>query len=78
VPKLVAAPTDKRIILLEDGGVTIGFAKIGVGLNARVEKLQDLKRVDAVWVVHTMEWKSKGHALFLHVWPGGIGEKFWM
>jgi hypothetical protein len=78
VPKLVATPADKHILLLEDGGVAIGFAKIGMGLDSRLEKLQDLKKVDAVWTVHTMEWKSKGNALFFRVWPGWTKERFWI
>jgi hypothetical protein len=78
VPKLIATPADKHILLLEDGGTAIGFAKIGMGLDARVEKFQELKKVDAVWAIHTMEWKSKGHVLFVRVWPGGIGERFWI
>jgi hypothetical protein len=78
VPKLVATPADKHILLLEDGGVAIGFAKIGMGLDSRLEKLQDLKKVDAVWTVHTMEWKSKGNALFVRVWPGWTKERFWI
>jgi hypothetical protein len=78
VPKLVATTADKHILLLEDGGTAIGFAKIGMGLDARVEKLQELKKVDAVWTIHTMEWKSKGHALFVRVWPGWTGQRFWI
>lgn len=78
VPKLVATPADKHILLLEDGGVAIGFAKIGMGLDARVEKLQELKNVDAVWTIHTMEWKSRGHAMFVRVWPGWTGQRFWI
>jgi hypothetical protein len=78
VPKLVATPADKHILLLEDGGTAIGFAKIGMGLDARVEKFQDLKKVDAVWVIHTMEWKSKGDAMFVRVWPGWTGQRFWI
>jgi hypothetical protein len=78
VPKLVATPADKHILLLEDGGVAIGFAKIGMSLDSRLEKLQDLKKVDSVWTVHTMEWKSKGNALFFRVWPGWTKERFWI
>jgi len=78
VLKLVATLADKRILLLEDGGTAIGFAKIGMGLDARLEKLQDLKKVDAVWTVHTMEWKSTGQAMFVRVWPKWTGERFWI
>jgi hypothetical protein len=78
VPKLVATPADKHILLLEDGGVAIGFAKIGMGFDSRIEKFQDLKKMNAVWTVHTMEWKSKGNALFFRVWPGWTRERFWI
>jgi hypothetical protein len=78
VPKLAATRADKHILLLEDGGVAIGFAKIGMGLDARVEKLPELKKVDEVWTIHTMEWKSKGHAMFVRVWPGWTGQRFWI
>ena len=76
VPKLVAAPADKHILLLEDGGTAIGFAKIGMCLDKSVENLPDLKKVDSVWTIHTMEWKSKGHALFVRVWPGWTRQRF--
>jgi hypothetical protein len=78
VPKLVATAADIHILLLEDGGTAIGFAKIGMGLDARVEKLAALKKVNAVWTIHTMEWKSKGLAMFVRVWPGGVGQRFWI
>ncbi len=78
VPKLVATPADKHILLLEDGGTAIGFAKVGMGLDKSVENLPDLKKVDSVWTIHTMEWKSKGNVLFFRVWPGWTGERFWI
>jgi hypothetical protein len=78
VPKLVATVADKHILLFEDGGTAIGFAKIAKGIDENVETLPDLKKVDAVWSIHTMEWKSKGNALFFRVWPGWTGERFWI
>jgi hypothetical protein len=78
VPKLIATAADKHILLLEDGGTAIGFAQIGRGLDARLDKLQELRNVDAVWTIHTMEWKSKGNALFVRVWPGWTRERFWI
>jgi hypothetical protein len=78
VPKLAATPADKRILLFEDGGVAIGFTKITTGIDASVDEFSALKRIDAVWTVHTMGWKSSGDALFCHVWPGGVKERFWV
>lgn len=78
VPKLVATATDKHVLLLEDGGTVIGFAKIGERIDANIEALPDLKKVDAIWSIHTMEWKSQGDALFYRVWPGWTGERFWI
>jgi hypothetical protein len=78
VPKLVATPADRRILLLEDGTVAIGFVKITRGIDENVETIPDLKKIHAVWVVHTMSWKSSGDALFCHVWPGGVKDRFWI
>jgi hypothetical protein len=78
VPKLVATAADKHVLLFEDGGTAIGFAKLCKGIDENVAALPDLKKVDAVWSIHTMEWKSKGNALFFRVWPGWTGERFWI
>jgi len=78
VPKLAATAADKRILLLEDEGVAIGFVRITRGIDATVEDLLDLKKIDAVWCVHTMSWKSAGDAMFCHIWPGGVKERFWI
>jgi hypothetical protein len=78
VPKLAGTGADRRILLLEDEGVAIGFTKITEGIDARVKDLPDLKNVDEVWCVHTMGWKSNGDALFCHIWPGGVKERFWI
>jgi hypothetical protein len=78
LPKLIATVANKHILLLEDGGTAIGIARIGKGLDARREKIQELKKVDAVWTIHTMEWKSEGHAMFVRVWPGWTRERFWI
>jgi hypothetical protein len=78
VPKLVATAADKHILLFEDGGTAIGFAKIGQGIDDSIGALPDLKKVDGVWSIHTMEWKSQGNALFFRVWPGWTGERFWI
>lgn len=78
VPKLIGTAADNHFLLLEDGSTAIGFAKISKGLDERLEELQELWDVDAVWTVHTMEWKSKGHALFVRVWPGWTRERFWI
>jgi hypothetical protein len=76
VPKLVNTPSDKHILLLEDAGVAIGFFKVIQGIDSNVEALPELKKVDEVWVVKTMGWKSAGDVFFYHVWPGGVRERF--
>ena len=78
VPKLVTTDADKHILLLQDGGTAIGFAQIGRGLEENIKSLPELKKVDEVWVVHTMAWKSNGDALFFRVWPGWMGHRFWI
>jgi hypothetical protein len=79
VPKLVATPADMHILLLEDGGTAIGFSKISSGLDENVKGLPELKKLNAIWTVHTMGWKSNGDALFFRVWPDPWNEqRFWI
>ena len=75
-PKLVNTPADKHILLLEDAAAAIGFAKVIQGIDSNVLVLPELKKVDEIWVVKTMGWKSKGDVFFCHVWPGGVGARF--
>jgi len=76
VPKLVQTPADRHILLLEDEGAAIGFHRLIEGIDSRVEELPELKKVDEVWVVKTMGWKTSGNVFFCHVWPGGVMERF--
>jgi len=76
VPKLVATPADKRILLLEHQGTSVGFTEVTRGMDSTVDALPDLKKVDEVWVVHSMEWKTRGFLIFVYVWPGGVKNKF--
>jgi hypothetical protein len=77
VPKLVATPAEKHILLLEDNGVAIGFTKVTAGIDTSLDKIPDLRKVTEVWIAHTMGWKSSGDVLFVHIWPGGAKERFW-
>jgi len=76
VPKLVATPADKRILLLEHQGTSVGFTEVTRGIDSTVDALPDLKKVDEVWVVHSMEWKTRGFLIFVYVWPGGVKNRF--
>ena len=74
----VATPAEKHILLLEDNGVAIGFVKATTGIDSSVDALPDLKKVNEVWIAHTMGWKTSGDVLFVHIWPGGVKERFWV
>jgi hypothetical protein len=78
VPKLVATPAEKHILLLEDNGVAIGFVEVTTGIDSSVDALPDLKKVSEVWIAHTMGWKTSGDVLFVHIWRGGVKERFWV
>jgi hypothetical protein len=78
VPKLIAAAADSHILLLQDGGTAIGYSRIARGLNEYASGLPEIKKLTSVWTVHTMEWKSKGHAIFVRVWPAWTGQRFWI
>jgi hypothetical protein len=74
--KLVATSADKRILLLEHQGTSVGFTEVTKGIDSTLDALSDLKKVDEVWVVHSMEWKTCGFLIFVYVWPGGVKNKF--
>ena len=76
VPKLVATPADKRILLLEHQGTSVGFTEVTRGIDSTLDALPDIRKVDEVWVVHSMEWKTRGFLILVYVWPGGVKNKF--
>jgi hypothetical protein len=76
VPKLVRTTADKHILLLEDEGTAIGFFKIISGIESIASEVPKVNKVDEIWVVHTMSWKTSGDLFFCRVWPGGVSEKF--
>jgi hypothetical protein len=78
VPKLVATSADSYILLFQDGGTAIGFEQLARGLDENVSVLPEIKKVTSVWTIHTMEWKSRGDAMFVRVWPGWTGQRFWI
>jgi hypothetical protein len=78
VPKLIATSADSHILLLQDGGTAIGYNRISRGLDEYATALPDIKKLNSVWAVHTMEWKSNGDSIFVRVWPGWTGRRFWI
>jgi len=76
VPKLVGTLADNHILLLEDEGVAIGFSQITKGVESSVEGLPELNKVDELWLVKTMGWKTSGHLFYSQVWPGGVTQRF--
>lgn len=78
IPKLIATSADSHILLLQDGGTAIGYNQIARGLYDYTSALPEIAKITSVWAVHTMEWKSKGNAIFVRVWPGWTGQRFWI
>ncbi|MGO9840850.1 MAG: hypothetical protein ACLPZF_06580 [Candidatus Acidiferrales bacterium] len=76
LPKLVANPADRHILLLEDASSAIGFRQVIEGIDASREKFPQLSDVDEIWVTKTVVWKTAGDVWFCHVWPGGVQERF--
>lgn len=76
LPKLVATPADKHILLLEDASSAIGFRQVIEGIDACREEFPQLSDVDEIWVAKTVVWKTAGDVWFCHVWPGGVRERF--
>lgn len=76
LPKLVATPADKHILLLEDASSAIGFRRVIDGIDACREEFPQLSGVDEIWIAKTTVWKTAGDVWFCHIWPGGVQERF--
>ena len=76
LPKLVAASADRHILLLEDSSMALGLVQVAGELDSCRDDFPQLKDVDAVWICKTATWDNSRVVWFLHIWPGGVRERF--
>jgi len=72
LPKLAAASASTRMLLLEKDSPPHGYAEIASEIERACAELQELERIDAIWVVNTVAWESEGRADFIPVWPEAL------
>lgn len=76
LPKLVAAPADSRVLLVEDASTVLGLTVFAREIDAVQHDFPELAQVEAVWLAHTPVWETGKAIWFFHVWPGGVRERF--
>lgn len=76
LPKLVAARANSHILIVEDGSTALGLTIFAREIDAVQNSFPELAQVDSVWLAHTPVWESEKVVWFLHVWPGGVRERF--
>jgi hypothetical protein len=64
LPKLVAAPADKRILLLERDQIALGDTEIYQKIVKLSPAFPDLSRVDEIWIANTSILSSDQWAYF--------------
>jgi hypothetical protein len=75
LPKLVAAPANSRILLVEDASMILGITVFAREIDAVWDGFPELARVDSVWLARTAVWENNV-VWFFHVWPNGARERF--
>jgi hypothetical protein len=78
LPKLVAVPESRRILLVEDASMVLGLTVFAREIDAAREGFPELAQVDSVWLAHTPVWDSEKIVWFIHIWPNGVKERFTM
>jgi hypothetical protein len=76
LPKLVAVRANRHILLLEDASMALGLVQVTRELDSCWDDFPQLKDVDAVWICKTAGWDNSRVVWFLHIWPGGVRERF--
>jgi len=77
LPKLSAAQTSKRILLLEQNGVARGLQEFTKAIRSVHSQFPDLAIIDEVWLAHTPVWETEGMVWFFPVWPEfDLGKRF--
>jgi hypothetical protein len=76
LPKLVAAPANQHILLLEDGSMVLGLTQFATGIDEARVTFPNLEKIDSIWLVFTAVWDSENVVFFFHVWPDGVRERF--
>jgi len=75
IPKLLATPADRRVLLLEKDNIPRGYAEAARHLDIAMAISE---APDEVWIVNTAGWEMGGDLWFMRIWPGGVSARFRM
>lgn len=77
LPKLLAEPATRRILLFEKADIAIGLTNIRVALDSFSVDFPQLKKIDEVWLAITHCWESEDVLFFNELSPE-LGGRRWM
>jgi hypothetical protein len=69
LPKLVAARSDRRLLLLEKDSLPRSPDEIGAAIERCRASFPDLERLDEAWVINTVAWPAEDYTPAYFVWP---------
>ncbi len=74
--KLIAAPVNRRVLLLEKASIARGYAEIGDAVDTLKPTYPGLDKIDEIWVINTVALKSENYTASYLVWPPEEVQKF--
>jgi hypothetical protein len=69
LPKLAAAPSDQRILLLEMDSPARGYWEVGQAIEDLRGQFPDLAAISSIWIARTVAWESENYIGFHLIWP---------
>src|ERR1700682_1262776 len=78
LPKLVAEPADKRILLLEKAVSVGGHYEIRAAMDELLGEFPQLRIIDEVWLAITPGWESEDVLFFCELLPELSGRRLMM
>jgi len=68
LPKLIATPADRRILIVERQDASFGYAHLRTEIE-EANKAAGLDYPDEIWLATTLSWDNAGNLWFHEIWP---------
>jgi hypothetical protein len=74
--KLLKEPADKRILLVENQTPAWAYRQIAEAIELVEPEFPELKKIEAIWLVDTIPWKTEGYVFYNIIWPPTVWKGF--